>query len=386
MLNILYQNGKIVLTGRNKDGKREIKTVDNYLPYIYVPESEPVNNEKIIKIENNFKSIFGENLKKIFLNNPGDVPGVRGSFSKTFESDIPFVDRFLIDNFNLFDKNEPLRYNIIDIEVDSSKEFPVAAEAKYPIISICCYDNFLNKTIVFIWREDLKEDNFKFLDESIYYFNNEKSMIKKFVAFFRDTAPDLTTGWNCLDENTTVIIENRGAVPIKSAYVGEKILSFDNKTSLSNYTEIKNIRSLDSSDCYKIHIDNGEEFIATGNHQFLVSCENKIEFKTVNELCTNCYFIQPNSMSIESNKTNIENFYYYLCGLAFADGTMKNSRVRIYSSKKEFALKIFKLCKKYKIKCSLGNGKYHKDVTVSINDKKVVNILSKLGLAKGNRL
>lgn len=89
----------IYLFGRNIETQEKILfRVSGFEPYFYVEESEQVLNiPQIKRVQSGFKSIFNEPCKKIFVGVPEDVRDIRKEFKKTFEADVPFTRRFLIN-------------------------------------------------------------------------------------------------------------------------------------------------------------------------------------------------------------------------------------------------------------------------------------------------
>lgn len=115
------------LVVRCEDGtKRRISFPAPSKPYFYV---EDPNGE--------YKSIYGENLRKIEVVNPRDVKSERDKYPRTWESDIPFIERCLIDIHVKkgidIDTLQPctteginLKIGYMDIETDDS--FPITSK------------------------------------------------------------------------------------------------------------------------------------------------------------------------------------------------------------------------------------------------------------------
>lgn len=84
---------------------RDLQTMEKFLfkiigfePYFYVLSSEKIPNiPQIKRTQKGLKSIFGEECIKIVCFRPEDVKDIRIQFQKTFESDVPFTRRFLIN-------------------------------------------------------------------------------------------------------------------------------------------------------------------------------------------------------------------------------------------------------------------------------------------------
>ena len=87
---------QVYLYGRNEEGKKKF-SVKSFSPYLYVPLEEFHDSESITNEEYGYTSIYGDDLRKVFVSNPSEVPRVRSEFTKHFEADIPYARRFLID-------------------------------------------------------------------------------------------------------------------------------------------------------------------------------------------------------------------------------------------------------------------------------------------------
>lgn len=181
---ILVENlgSEIYVFGR-KGREPYVEKVLDFKPYFYAEDS---NGE--------FATIDGKKVKKIFVNDPGEVPEIRTGYNH-YEADIPFVTRFIVDKFDSIEKEE-LRKLYIDIEIEVLDSFPDVQKAINKILSIACFDSFTEKNYIFVINlkniEEIKETE----KQIIYFFKDEVSMLKKFISFFQETDPDVLIGWN----------------------------------------------------------------------------------------------------------------------------------------------------------------------------------------------
>jgi len=217
-----------------RDGPTRQKIViDNFRPYFYILEEEYSPDFHPNKKENleKFKTLTGETVIKFHVQTPGDVPHFRKMFSKTWEADVPFCTRYLIDKVPKLDPVN-LRVQYTDIEWDQETD---------QIISIAVYDNYLNKCVAFVWRKDLKpkveQKNYVFpktgyrFNASIHYYSSRESMLQDYIKFIRQTDPDVLTGWYFTKYDMPGIINSINTVkglsaawlsPIGKAYVEEE--------------------------------------------------------------------------------------------------------------------------------------------------------------------
>ncbi len=143
---------------------RDYPTVKHYL---YRYEVERVDAE----------SVDGDSLVKISVDFPTQVKYLRDKLEahqcKTYESDIPFVKRWMIDLGITHGDFKNRAY--VDIEVDARSGFPNPEEAKARIISI---------SVVFSDGEEY------FISKS-----DEVAMLQEFWDLMMDKA-EMVTGWN----------------------------------------------------------------------------------------------------------------------------------------------------------------------------------------------
>lgn len=171
MINLEQMGGhEIYVISRTESGKRYMEKIEDFFPYFY-----------------------DENKKRKVFDRPNQIKWERDQCNSTYEADIPYLQRFLIDRHKTPLPEQKLRICYLDIEVLLSLDTENTPE---PVISITCYDNFLDKYIQFVWRKDIKPETFINKQVSLYKFNTEEDMLNKFIEFINDTQPDVMTGWN----------------------------------------------------------------------------------------------------------------------------------------------------------------------------------------------
>ena len=121
LINIYNTRRTIYLFCRDDNGQLQIRTITDFFPYFYEPDQEGV-----------CMSYNGVPLRKIFVSEPSSVPKQRGINS--FEADILFTRRYMIDKINVLEKC-PIKYAFIDIEA-LADELPSVQEAKHTVSCI----------------------------------------------------------------------------------------------------------------------------------------------------------------------------------------------------------------------------------------------------------
>lgn len=189
---------------------REMHVVNDFRPYFYVDKKE------VIGLHETYKTIdYFEVIKKLTAL-PQDVGFERRNYDRTWEADVHFTTRFLIDCVPKIDKCD-LRIHYTDIEKDVFTD---------QIISIATYDNYLKKCVCMAWRKDLtpcRKDveysfpsGFKF-KATLHLFNNPFSMLQYYISFVKKTDPDLMTGWFFTSYDMKEIINEINKVGLKAS-------------------------------------------------------------------------------------------------------------------------------------------------------------------------
>lgn len=177
----VIENGKIT--------QRMIEST--VFPYFHILRRHRIRAEKIISkhvkhynfVDVNSIFVFlGEPTLKVEISRPFDVPRIRRDLHEhdipTFESDVPYIRRWMVDTDMKFTEiSKPLYF---DIEVDAAKGFPEPEEADRMIVSIAAIDD---------------EDN-----EFFYYAKDEseeEDLIKDFYQLCMDYT--VVCGWNSED-------------------------------------------------------------------------------------------------------------------------------------------------------------------------------------------
>ncbi|MDZ5810254.1 DNA-directed DNA polymerase [Halorubrum sp. AD140] len=236
-------------------------------PYFYVPtadlDRDPVEEYDVVigtREENPdgeaYESIRGEPLTRIVTRTPRDVGNIRDDFATTFEADILFPNRFLIDNglnggmrveerrlddgsgtiqvhegqLEPAEVDADLRVNTFDIEVDDRRGFPEDGEE--PIICLTSHDSYDDEYVVWLYDapeaeipppEDLPDyrgivGDGAGLDFEVRTFEEEAAMLDAFVEYLEETDPDLLTGWNFEDFDAPYVLDRMEVLDDGSQY------------------------------------------------------------------------------------------------------------------------------------------------------------------------
>lgn len=259
-----YNEVVIRLYGRTEDNVAKTITVQGYEPYFYAPaeEESEVPQAEVEDIKRYEETDFtplrdrfahrtpwqdAQELVKVVVERPGDIPGVSDHFSKTWAADTIFTERFRIDkdirtgvrvptssesNHLTVDHEdiEPVemtdvapRTVTLDIETDDRDTgFPDPGDAR--ILSIAAHDSYEQETVVFLdldgqsfetffdlnaeQAELLAENEFSLDDlglehvDELNFEANERRMLIAFASWVSDHNPDLLCGWNSADDAT----------------------------------------------------------------------------------------------------------------------------------------------------------------------------------------
>ena len=210
-----HRRGSLIdLWIRTEDNQKRQITVSDFEPYFYVAGDY-----------GEFRGIYGESLTKVTTKDPSQVRKERENYVGSWEADILFTRRFLIDkkiykgiDLDIIDGQqyvtqdfvEPCDVDIeplilfLDIEVLQGEGFPTAEEAKQPVISFSFRTNRNSKYFTYILQEgESKVEREK--EGIIAYFETEKDLLMVFCDVIEKIQPDIITGWNIIDFDFTYL-------------------------------------------------------------------------------------------------------------------------------------------------------------------------------------
>ncbi len=180
----------VVLFGRDVKTK-EVKRfgIKGFKPYFYVPDTE-----------GEYLSCFGDSIRKVTVRLPSDVKKHRGYYDKTFDADILYDMRYVIDKgiyYGFSDAFQPVEVEVMepricyfDIEVKSPPEiFPNVEEAKYPIVLLSWYDSYTEEAgVISVGGRQVHHNQ--------VVVESERELIEWFVNNVAERDYDVVTGWN----------------------------------------------------------------------------------------------------------------------------------------------------------------------------------------------
>jgi DNA polymerase elongation subunit (family B) len=158
----------------HRTGKTLSLFKDNtFLPYFYQTSPSGL-----------FKTIDGKKVNKITCARPSDL--ARRKDEDSYEADIPFTKRYLIDKISSFGKVD-LKYSFVDIEV-ICKELPNYLYPEQLISCVSCSNSY-NKKIYCFFLATYEGTMLQ----------KEKELLNNFVNFIRTEQFDLLLGWNFIE-------------------------------------------------------------------------------------------------------------------------------------------------------------------------------------------
>jgi DNA polymerase I len=234
--------------GRDTGGKAVRLDITGFRPYFYVPadqaESTPLPQQATLETGTSYRSIRGEQLRRLITQRPGDVRDVRERY-RHFEADIPFATRFMIDTgltggvsatqetvdyreIAAIEIDAPARTCIIDIECEDERGFPDTQ--RDAIICITCYDSFDEDYTTFLLSGSqvppeitskvkdggLSNGCFRQGSHTICSYADETAMLRAFVAYIIARDPDVLSGWNFVDFDMPYITGRMERLGLKS--------------------------------------------------------------------------------------------------------------------------------------------------------------------------
>lgn len=180
-----------VVVGRDTK-TREVKQfgVMDFKPYFYAADS---NGDLL--------SCYGDKIKKVICEHPSQIRNKREDYDKTFEADILYDMRYVIDKgiyYGFDDKMQPVeltdvvmpRILYFDIEVIVPETEGIDVEnPAHPICAISCLDSYTQETTIFTLNYELVDG---YNQEN---FVSERDMLQAFAEYVDLYDYDVITGW-----------------------------------------------------------------------------------------------------------------------------------------------------------------------------------------------
>ena len=140
-----------------------------------------------------FKTIDNKKVDKILCSRPSDLS--RRKDENSYEADVSFSKRYIIDKISSFGKAE-LKYSFIDIEV-LCPELPSYLDPKYPISSISCSNSYTGEIKTFFLLDYMSID--AELRSKTELEEAEKNLLDEFTYWAKAEMFDLALGWNFIE-------------------------------------------------------------------------------------------------------------------------------------------------------------------------------------------
>jgi DNA polymerase I len=198
-----YVNGEIpILYTRYRDSNGELieDTIKGYKPYFWIPANvgdyrkrrllarypgTQITDERAIGLD-------GTPLIKVVVESPFDIFSMKQEFDKTYEADVRFTDRWLIDNVHEMPVWNPRKW-WFDIECDTGDD---------PFTTvIAVIDSDLDTPVVFAWADERTNCSYdsdgaymrkvRDVDYELRLYRNESQLHEAFVSFLQERDPDM---------------------------------------------------------------------------------------------------------------------------------------------------------------------------------------------------
>ena len=177
LLYIGYENGQ------------RIQRKFRFSPTLHVISNKPTN----------WKTLDGRYAKPIQFDTVGDARDFKDKYKDVENFEVHGYDRFLYQYISQEFQGEvdydikTLKITSLDIEVACENGFPNVQECAESLLAITVQDQTTRKFKVFATRDYTPSRR----DVEFIYCDDEKSLLRKFLAYWETDFPDVLTGWNC---------------------------------------------------------------------------------------------------------------------------------------------------------------------------------------------
>ena len=231
------------------------------------------NKKKKYRYVNDFKPYFygsfvdrgvfpkKELVDEIFVTHPHDVKEARAKYPFSYESDVLYAHRYLIDNY--YEKPIPeCNYRVAYLDIENltnevTKEFPNVHKAEYPLTCVSIKDSWTEKIYTFAWHEELQKMDFV---NNIFVFTTEKELVSNLVNFWKSMDFDIITGWNTSGYDIPYLHNRLKKLHYNNSLSPIKQVSFDKYSDSYNISGVSSVdyyvhykkRSLGEKESYKL--------------------------------------------------------------------------------------------------------------------------------------
>lgn len=186
--------GRPVILVRYRDENNNAGTfkLTNFRPYFYAPANE-VSHDK--KSGEYLRAIDGTIVEKVYTKLPSDVPRERGMYTRSYEADVLFPVRFMIDRglrsgFTL-ENNE---MKPVDVSTDEIKVTKLYVDIETQSPDGACDPNIADDRILTIGTTYIDE-NEGISEDRMFHDVDESIMLKEFIQYVKDVNPDMLLAW-----------------------------------------------------------------------------------------------------------------------------------------------------------------------------------------------
>ena len=336
--------------GRTADNEPEHVRVLGIEPYFYVPtadiEGRTLSEEYYVILDSRemgpdgerFESIRGEPVTKVIARTPRDVGQIRDDFERTYEADILFPNRFLIDHgvtsgvrveerrldartgedrgrlqvtpdhLEPCDVDADIRVNTFDIEVDDRNGFPEDGEE--PIVCLTSHDSYRDEYIAWLYDapvggvdapaalDGYEQIGDRDSDVEVRTFAEEDAMLDAFVSYIDGTDPDVLTGWNCLPANSCIAMADGTETPIRDIDIGDTVIGSENETP-TTATVTNKWRS--EREVLEFELADGGALRSSAEHRVMVGDDDSVDWKDAGDISAGEYVLKPRKLPVESS-------------------------------------------------------------------------------------
>jgi len=204
-----YSNGEtpILYTRyRDEEGNLVEDSIKGYKPYFWIPANVGEFRKRrllarypgTVITDDTAVGLDGTPLIKVETDSPFDIMSMRQEFDRTYEADLRFTDRWLIDNVPVMPEWKPRKW-WFDIECDTG-------DTPFTTV-IAVIDSDLDTPVVFAWADERTNCSYfksgiggrlysytrtvRDIDYSLRIYRSESALHEAFVEFLQERDPDM---------------------------------------------------------------------------------------------------------------------------------------------------------------------------------------------------
>lgn len=427
------ESGKPVthLFGRDEHRQKYHVRVSGHRPHFYVRDEDyrpQIENHYAVYDTRSVSdtTLDDEELVAIYTYLPKQVSDLREMFEQTYEADVFYDNRFLIDqdiytgveieydpSEDVFSGDNPKgtrgedrvvelsvdvsdiapcdppevdsRVGTIDIEVASESGVPETSEANWPVSTIVTHDSYTDEYTGWLLKHDSHDDLTPKqlaadaeLDNARVY-TDEKELLDDFNRYVSNHSFDVFTGWYCIPEDGQIKMSDGSEKPICDVEEGESIVGKDGEDIVT--TDVVRKEKVGKKETVTIETQFGEDLTVSHDHPVLVADGEEPRYIEAENVSPRQYVLTPIDLPEDGPADGPSTEMAERLGLIASDGSYSSDGGVVFYNNRDELHDVFNTDNAL----SDANGTKKQRVFTDMSRERAVTLCTGIGLPEGRK-